>query len=81
MNISNVGNQAQEALETAAQTRAEANQGDVQAKFKLAQIAKLQVAAQPASPAADASKPAADASVAAPSVPPPPTGAVLNVKR
>ena len=79
MNISPIGSSAQEAMETAAQTRAEASQGDVQAKLKLAQLAKLQPQIHVA--AADAAKTAADASAAAPSVPPPPTGAVLNVKR
>ena len=80
MNISPVGNRAQEAMETAAQTRAEAAQGDIQAKTKLAQIVKLQAQIQP--PVAVAVKaPADSAADAAPSVPPPPTGAVLNVKR
>ena len=64
-------------METAAQTRAEASQGDVQAKMKLAQMAKLQ--AQAPVSTAGAPKGAPDAS-ATPSVPPPPTGAVLNVK-
>jgi hypothetical protein len=81
MNISPLGNRAQEAMETAAQTRAEAAQGDVQAKVKLAQILKLQAPAQPAPAAVDATKAAADATTATPSVPPPPTGVVLNVKR
>lgn len=79
MNISPVSNRAQEAMETAAQTRMEAAQGDIQAKSKLAQIVNLQ--AQVKAPAADPVKAATDASVATPSVPPPPSGAVLNVKR
>jgi hypothetical protein len=79
MDISPLANRAQEALETAAQTRAEAGQGDVQAKTKLAQMIKLQPQAQ--APAINAATAAADsAASAAPSIPPPPTGAVLNVK-
>lgn len=78
MNISPAGDRAQEALETLAQTRAEAAQGDVQAKQKLAQIAKLQP--QNLKSIIDSSKAVSEAA-AAPSPPPPPTGAVLNVKR
>ena len=82
MNISSATNQAQEALETVAQTRTEAAQGDVQAKLRLAQSAKLQmhVPTQAAS-TPTASAPAGDAHTdATPSVPPPPTGAVINSK-
>ena len=79
MNISPIGSRAQEAMETAAQTRAEASQGDVQAKLKLAQMVKPQ--SQASAPAANAAKTAPDAAAATPSVPPPPTGAVLNVKQ
>ena len=77
MNISSASSQAQEAMETAAQSRMEAAQGDVQAKLKLAMMAKLQMhVAEPA-----ASEPAADAHTdATPSVPPPPTGEVINAK-
>ena len=77
MNISSFSTQAQEAMETAAQARMEAAQGDVQAKLKLAQIAKLQMhVSEPA-----ASEPTAGAQTdATPSVPPPPTGAVINAK-
>jgi hypothetical protein len=96
MNISPVGSSAQEAMETAAQTRAESAQGDVQAKLKLALMAKLQPhTAQAAAVATNAtpdskaaasapsSSPAASATaaVAAPSTPPPPAGAVFNVKQ
>jgi hypothetical protein len=80
MNISPVGNRAQEAMETAAQTRAEAAQGDIQAKVKLAQIVKLQAQVQPPA-TATVKAPADSAAEVAPSVPPPPTGVVLNVKR
>jgi hypothetical protein len=67
-------------METAAQTRSEAGQGDIQAKTKLAQMVQVQPRAQPA--AINAAKAAADSAAAnAPSIPPPPTGAVLNVKR
>ena len=82
MNISPVGNQAQEAMETAAQTRIEAAQGDVQAKMKLAQMAKLQVHQPVTVLVAGAAAPATDAHTdATPSAPPPPAGVVLNVKR
>ena len=84
MNISPVSNQAQEAMETAAQTRIEATQGDVQAKAKLLQMAKLQghQAVSVPIPGAPIPAPAADAHTdATPSTPSPPTGAVLNVKR
>ena len=92
MNITSVGSGAQEAMETAAQTRAEAAQGDVQARMKLVLMAKMSgvrtpVAAAP-SPAASATAastttPATTTpdSSASPSVPPPPSGAVLNVKQ
>ena len=79
MNISPLGGHAQEAMETAAQTRAEAAQGDVQAKLKLAQMAKSQVQVPLA--AANAAKVAPESTEATPTAPPPPTGAVLNVKR
>jgi hypothetical protein len=79
MNISPLGSHAQEAMETAAQTRAEAAQGDVQAKLKLAQMVKSQ--AQVPTPVANTAKAAPESAEAAPSAPPPPTGAVLNVKR
>lgn len=79
MNISPLGNGAQEAMETAAQTRAEATQGDLQAKIKLAQMAKLH--AQVSAPAANSTKVAPESAEATPGVPPPPTGVVLNVKQ
>ena len=82
MNISPVSSQAQEAMETAAQTRNEAAQGDVQAKTKLMQMAKLQGHQAVSVPVPGAPAPATDAHTdSAPSAPPPPTGAVLNVKR
>ena len=82
MNISPISNQAQEALETAAQTRIEAVQGDVQAKMKLAQMTKLQVHQPVPVPVPGSAAPAVDTHTdATPSAPPPPAGAVLNVKR
>ena len=85
MNITPVDSRAQEAMETAAQTRAEAAQGDVQAKIKLVQLAKLSgirppAAAAPASAATPVTPETADTS-AQPNSPPPPSGVVLNVKQ
>jgi hypothetical protein len=83
MNVNSAVSGAAEATETIAQTRAEARQGDVQAKLKLAQILKLQGQA----PAAGVAKAAVESAhgvespAASPSVPPPPAGAVLNVKQ
>lgn len=80
MNISAAASSAQEALETAAQTRAEAAKGDQQGMRRVARMAtpQAQQATMPAAAAPAAAAPAAPE--AAPSVPPDSTGVVLNVK-
>ena len=87
MDIPSVGSRTQEAMETAAQTRTEAAQEDVQAKMKMLLVAKMSgirpsAVAAPAA-AATTTTPASTASdsSASPSLPPPLTGAVLNVKK
>jgi len=83
MNISSLSNAAQEAMETPAQTRAEASHGDSQASRRLARINVPQVASQATpsvgSPATQSAPPAAPVDQAA-SIPPDSTGTILNVK-
>jgi hypothetical protein len=67
----NSASSAQEALETAAQTRAEAAKGDQQAMRRIAKMA-------PAPSAAAA--PVVTEAAPTPSIPPDSTGVVLNVK-
>ena len=88
MNITSNQSGAPQAIETLAQTRIKAAQGDGQAKMKLALLAKMS-GVQPAAvgapaPANNATKPSTplpEDSAASPGEPPPPTGAVLNVRR
>lgn len=75
-------------METASQTRAEAAQGDAQAVTKLAQLAKMsgvrptaEVAPAAAASTATSTTPTTTDQSTVPSAPPPPTGAVLNVKQ
>lgn len=88
MNIPSTLSGAPQAIETLAQTRIKAAQGDIQAKMKLAMLAKMAgvrpasaSTSAPVNPGTKPSTPLPPDASASPSEPPPPTGAVLNVRR